>query len=141
MQATSDDDDDDDEDSPYEPEYETEIVWVDKDAQLSVLTVVPPPLEYLAALRQDRHEISGRKVWTGSLLLARFLRRQVSTGSLSLDGLRYASCGCRVVEVVSYYLRPNLTSPSTATPSQRVASWSSDAGQDCWGCVWLGWVR
>lgn len=86
MQETSDSDED-----SYDPEYETELVRVCKEVQFNLLTVVPPPLEYLATLHKDRQEISGRKVWTGSLLLARFLSSQISTGALSLDSLRYAS--------------------------------------------------
>jgi hypothetical protein len=86
----------DSEEDTYEPEYETELIRVCKDVQFKVLTVVPPPIEYLATLHQDRQEISGRKVWTGSLLLARFLCHEISTGELSLDSLRYVSrVSCR----------------------------------------------
>jgi hypothetical protein len=86
MQDTSDSDED-----LYEPQYETELIRVYEDVQFNVMTVIPPPLEYLATLHQDRQEISGRKVWTGSLLLARFLCSRISTGELSLDSARYGA--------------------------------------------------
>jgi hypothetical protein len=76
--------------SEYDPEYETEEVAVNRDVTLNVLTVVPPPLEFLARLRRERREISGRKVWSGSLLLAQFLCHQLAVGrNLKLDDQRY----------------------------------------------------
>jgi hypothetical protein len=61
--------------SVYEPEYDWETVCVHSGEQqeglaFRVLTVMPPPLEYLSQLHRDRQEISGRQVWTGSLTLA-----------------------------------------------------------------------
>jgi hypothetical protein len=99
MQDTSDSDED-----LYEPEYETELIRVYEDVQFNVLTVIPPPLEYLATLHQDRQEISGRKVWTGSLLLARFLCSRILTGGLSLDSVRYGAPRSRRVGAMRYFV-------------------------------------
>jgi hypothetical protein len=41
--------------------------------KFQVWTVVPPPLDYMVALHNERQEISGRQVWTGSLYLANLL--------------------------------------------------------------------
>ena len=54
----------------YEPEYEIETVTVGDSLELSVLTLLPPPIEYMSALHSQQREISGRQVWTGSFLLA-----------------------------------------------------------------------
>lgn len=79
--------------SVYEPEYEWEEIPIpgvvalqndddnddndehddDDDFSLHVLTVVPPPLEYMSRLHSQQQEISGRQVWTGSLFLAQVL--------------------------------------------------------------------
>jgi hypothetical protein len=68
---------DDDSSEGYEPEYEPEQVVVCKTAKwnitLQVLSVVPPPLEFMSTLHSQQQEISGRQVWTGSLLLAQTL--------------------------------------------------------------------
>jgi hypothetical protein len=68
---------DDDSSQGYEPEYEPEQVVVSPTANLNitfqVLSVVPPPLEYMSTLHSQQQEISGRQVWTGSLLLAQTL--------------------------------------------------------------------
>jgi hypothetical protein len=67
----------DDSSEGYEPEYEPEQVVVSTAANLNithqVLSVVPPPLEYMSTLHSQQQEISGRQVWTGSLLLAQTL--------------------------------------------------------------------
>jgi hypothetical protein len=77
--------------SSYEPEYETEEVSVNQQLRLQVLTLVPPPIEFLASLRTRGREVSGRKVWTGSLFLAQYLCHQISVRRiLDLDGQRYA---------------------------------------------------
>jgi hypothetical protein len=65
-------DSDDDEEETYEPEYEPERVQVGT-ISLEVLTVVPPPIEFMSSLHTRREEISGRQVWTGSMLLAHVL--------------------------------------------------------------------
>jgi hypothetical protein len=58
----------------YIPEYEVEIVTIaDGKIELHVLSLQPPPLEYMSKLHSQRKEISGRQVWIGSLLLANFL--------------------------------------------------------------------
>mmetsp|Transcript_29138 Transcript_29138/g.45287 ORF Transcript_29138/g.45287 Transcript_29138/m.45287 type:complete len:267 (-) Transcript_29138:3188-3988(-) len=62
-----------DSDEEYEPEYEWEKFRISKDHSFSVLCVVPPPLEYMAMLHTEKTEISGRQVWTGSLLACRYL--------------------------------------------------------------------
>lgn len=55
----------------YEPDYEIETVSVDGGRiHLHVLSLLPPPLEFMSTLHSQRKEISGRQVWTGSLLLA-----------------------------------------------------------------------
>jgi hypothetical protein len=68
---------DDDSSEGYEPEYEPEQVVVCKTANwnitLQVLSVVPPPIEFMSTLHSQQQEISGRQVWTGSLLLAQTL--------------------------------------------------------------------
>ncbi len=61
-----------DSDSDYEPEYEPETVQVG-DLSLSVMTLVPPPIEYMSVLHDKKEEISGRKVWCGSQLLAKYI--------------------------------------------------------------------
>ena len=66
-------------DSDYEPEYEPERFTIDGRMTLEVLAVVPPPLEYMSLWHSKRQEISGRQVWTGSLLLAHVLANQDST--------------------------------------------------------------
>lgn len=58
----------------YEPEYELEPVSIAGGRfYFQVWSVVPPPLEFLSTLHTNRQEISGRQVWTGSLLLAHVL--------------------------------------------------------------------
>jgi hypothetical protein len=66
-------DSDTDSSSYYEPEYEEELVRIGNRIDLHVLSLLPPPLEFLSALRSEHKEISGRQVWTGSLLLANLL--------------------------------------------------------------------
>lgn len=61
-----------DDESLLEPEYETERISV-VEYELEVFTVVPPPLEYMSKLHSSRQEISGRQVWTGSLVLSHYL--------------------------------------------------------------------
>jgi hypothetical protein len=109
----SDHDDDHDgsssEASAYEPEYEWEEIQIpgvalvqkddddgehhdsqrDYDAKdnafsLHVLTVVPPPLEYMSRLHSQQREISGRQVWTGSLFLAHVLFHDATEQKLLL---------------------------------------------------------
>jgi len=69
----------------YEPEYEPQEVTVDRRRNGCVhpdgepfllLTLVPPPLEFMSRLHSRKQEISGRQVWSGSLLLARELIRR-----------------------------------------------------------------
>jgi len=62
--------------SEYEPEYEPESIIISENKinlKFEVLTVVPPPLEYMSSLHSSQQEISGRQVWCGSLLLTEFL--------------------------------------------------------------------
>ena len=66
----------------YEPEYEPEVVSLGENLSLQVLTVVPPALEYMSQLHSQQQEISGRQVWTGSLLLAHALCYQHSEENL-----------------------------------------------------------
>jgi hypothetical protein len=67
----------DDDSEEYEPVYEPEQITVSAKSSLNitlqVLSVVPPPLEYMSTLHSQQQEISGRQVWTGSLLLAHVL--------------------------------------------------------------------
>ena len=69
-------------DEEYEPEYEWEDfeVAVENNTKhtFSVLCVVPPPLEYMSKLHTDQQEISGRQVWTGSLMACHYLSRNPS---------------------------------------------------------------
>mmetsp|Transcript_12701 Transcript_12701/g.25891 ORF Transcript_12701/g.25891 Transcript_12701/m.25891 type:complete len:250 (-) Transcript_12701:29-778(-) len=60
-------------DSDYEPEYLPEDVTLPGGLTISVMTLVPPPLEYMSALHDNELEVSSRVVWTGSLLLCEFL--------------------------------------------------------------------
>jgi len=62
-----------DSDDEYEPEYEWEQVHVANNIQIVVLSVLPPPLEFMSTLHTNQQEISGRQVWTGSLALANVL--------------------------------------------------------------------
>jgi len=60
-------------DSDYEPDYEPEDVNLPGDLTIQVMTLVPPPLEYMSALYDKELEVSSRVVWTGSLLLCEHL--------------------------------------------------------------------
>jgi hypothetical protein len=60
-------------DEEYELEYEPESFLVAGKYCLDVLSVVPPPLEFMSELHTQHREISGRQVWCGSLLLANVL--------------------------------------------------------------------
>ena len=57
-----------DSDDSYQPEYEPEdVVVVDGDVDsstlmLSVMTLVPPPLEYMSKLHDETLEVSSRVV-------------------------------------------------------------------------------
>ena len=79
---------DSDEEQPYVPEYEMEPVTFqlphkNNSSTLTpndsavvtfvVWTVCPPPLEYMSALYNNHVEISGRKLWCGSLLLTQYI--------------------------------------------------------------------
>jgi hypothetical protein len=89
--------------SDYEPEYEVETVSIGSSMKLHVMCLLPPPVEYISALRSQQKEISGRQVWTGSHLLAnvfcqdkykgmfdskRVLELGSGTGTHRRDGLR-----------------------------------------------------
>jgi hypothetical protein len=85
----------------YEPEYEMETIQVTRNLQLCVLSIVPPPIEFLCNLRADQKEISSRRVWTGSLLLAQVFCQIVSKDSGDaannlLNGKRYVGTQPRV---------------------------------------------
>lgn len=67
----------------YEPEYEPESVVISPDITLNVMTLVPPPLEYMVKLHDSHSEISGRKVWCGSLLLTQYLLSSPVASSLA----------------------------------------------------------
>ena len=68
------DHDETDTNSEYEPEYEPETFQVaNNKITLEVLSVVPPPLEFMSELHSKQQEISGRQVWCGSLLLSYLL--------------------------------------------------------------------
>ena len=62
-------------DDDYEPEYEPERFTVAMEYHLEVLTVIPPPIEFMSVLHSNQQEISGRQVWCGSLLLAHVLEK------------------------------------------------------------------
>jgi hypothetical protein len=72
-----------------EPEYEQERIVIDGRIALEVWSVVPPPLEYLAQLSRRRQEISGRQVWTGSLVLAHLLCRHHDQDPTCFQEKRY----------------------------------------------------
>jgi predicted nicotinamide N-methyase len=62
----------------YEPEYEPEDVTLrcstlNSTITIAVMTVLPPPVEYMSMLHDQHVEISSRKVWCGSLLLGEHL--------------------------------------------------------------------
>jgi len=65
--------------SEEEAEYEKEICRINDAFVFEVLTVVPPPLEYLSKLHTKQQEISGRMVWCGSLLLSTFLLTETTS--------------------------------------------------------------
>ena len=76
--------------SEYEPEYEIEsIVIAEKNQNITfdVLTVVPPPLEYMSSLHSAQQEISGRRIWCGSKLLSEFLLHKDSHHT-EIDGTK-----------------------------------------------------
>ena len=82
-------------DSDYEPEYEPETVTVlppPSPLEVTVLTLVPPPLEYMSALHTSKSEVSSRVVWTGSLMLARHVLLTPSVRS-SMSGRRVLELG------------------------------------------------
>ena len=58
--------------SDCEPEYELETFTI-QDYNFHLLTVVPPPLEYMSRLHSNQQEISGRQVWCGSVLLCKYM--------------------------------------------------------------------
>lgn len=77
-------------DEEYEPEYEWEEFKIIEESDrsnnisssssaslytFSVLCVIPPPLEYMSKLHTDQQEISGRQVWTGSLMACHYMAR------------------------------------------------------------------
>ena len=68
----------------YEPEYESEVIEVSSNLSLRILTVVPPPIEFLSRLHTRGTEISGRQVWTGSLLLAQFFHQVIGDDTLPI---------------------------------------------------------
>jgi len=85
--------------SDYEPEYEIEQCIIgprennthqNKKIELAILSVMPPPLEYLSLLRSKEQEISGRKVWCGSILLSNYLLENRTI----LKGKRILELGC-----------------------------------------------
>lgn len=71
--------------SDDEIEYEDEEFDV-LGAQLTVTTVAQLPLHLLAQLSSDNQEISGQRVWGGSLLLAHFLGHQYSEELVAAAG-------------------------------------------------------
>ncbi|GMH69341.1 hypothetical protein TrST_g1134 [Triparma strigata] len=88
-----------DSDDSYEPEYEPEdVVVVDGDVDsstlmLSVMTLVPPPLEYMSKLHDETLEVSSRVVWAGSLLLANNILRSPALTSSSAQNKRILELG------------------------------------------------
>jgi len=126
------DNDDDDCNYRYEPEYEWETVTVpwppsvvvgdsssstnepqpqppqqpQQQRDFAVLSVLPPPLEYLSTLHTQHQEISGRQVWTGSLWLAQYLMMMTTTTMMMLWGLGSRSCGCGDNSSSSSHLPP-----------------------------------
>ena len=75
-------------DSDYEVEYEAEDVEVGGGMAMRVMTLVPPPLEFMARLHSKSLEVSSRVVWTGSLLLC----RHIMGGSLRSAGRAAGKC-------------------------------------------------
>lgn len=57
-------------------EYEAETITINlknNEMSLKILSVVPPPLEYMLTLHSNQQEISGRKLWAGSLRLGHYI--------------------------------------------------------------------
>jgi hypothetical protein len=79
-------------DESFEPEYEVETVTIAGRIHLHVLSLVPPPLEYMSTLHSENKEISGRQVWTGSLLLANVICQHEFKSVL--DNKRVLDLGC-----------------------------------------------
>lgn len=92
----------------YEPEYEWEHVRVGTSLSFKIMSVVPPPLEYMSQLRTNEQEISGRQVWTGSLVLAHVLLDN-EIAAKDLHGKRYVAAAsvllfCLKLNGISYKL-------------------------------------
>ena len=82
-----DDDNDNDSSDDDDPEYQLEQVQVldDNDSCFycfHIWTIIPPTLTFLSHLHSQQEEISGARVWTGSLLLAQyFCSRQLAAAT------------------------------------------------------------
>jgi len=104
---TSDDTADNNNNEPYIPEYELESVTFvipntnnnnDNNTKkigsvavtFEVYTIVPPPIEYMSTLYNNHTEISGRKLWCGSILLSQYiLHRHRTTSTSDFHNKRY----------------------------------------------------
>mmetsp|Transcript_22505 Transcript_22505/g.29439 ORF Transcript_22505/g.29439 Transcript_22505/m.29439 type:complete len:246 (-) Transcript_22505:107-844(-) len=61
-------------DSDWEIEYEQECVnFGDDHSKFKVMSISELPIEFLADLESRQEEISGRRLWPGSLILAQYL--------------------------------------------------------------------
>jgi len=60
-------------DSDWEIEYEPEDVSFGNGLDFQVMSITELPLEFLADLESKQEEISGRRLWPGSLILAQYL--------------------------------------------------------------------
>eukprot|EP00538_Stauroneis_constricta_P007168 CAMPEP_0119564760 /NCGR_PEP_ID=MMETSP1352-20130426/27977_1 /TAXON_ID=265584 /ORGANISM="Stauroneis constricta, Strain CCMP1120" /LENGTH=215 /DNA_ID=CAMNT_0007613547 /DNA_START=57 /DNA_END=701 /DNA_ORIENTATION=- len=69
--------DNDTDDDEYTPEYEFETFVLSPNIKFEILSLQPPPIEYMSILHTQKHEISGRQVWCGSMLLAKYFLTQL----------------------------------------------------------------
>jgi len=91
-----------DSDSDYSTEYTPEDYIFPATARHPLLTitaqtVVPPPPEFLLNLRLKNEEISGRRLWAGSVVLGCYLRAQYEPLSSKQTDICELGCGSGVL--------------------------------------------
>jgi len=91
-----------------DPEYEEESILLhgtQSSYQFSVMTIVPPPLEYMAKLHSNQQEVSGRQVWSGSAVLCLYLMgNQSSIFGRDTGKILELGCGTGIVGMLAHHL-------------------------------------